>query len=145
MGILSWLFPTDADRLAKARAQMADGKYEKARAVLLHCHAPEAEALYEQCSAAIDKDDRARAKKQLASAGFHGWKVEVSLPSQRQKTELEALIAQEIARAGIDMDMPDVDQEAIQAAVARAQRRVTRGGQRGTGSVKLVRRAPAPK
>jgi hypothetical protein len=145
MGILSWLFPTDADRLAKARARMAAGKYEDARSALLHCHAPEAEALYDECSAAIDKADRVTTKKRLASAGFHGWKIEVSLSSARQKAQLEALIAQELARAGVDLEMPDIDEDAVKDAFARAQRRAPRGNVRGTGTVKLVPRTAAPK
>jgi hypothetical protein len=145
MGIWSWLFPTDEDRLRRARAHMAAGRHKDARALLLHCHAPEAEALYDACSAALDKADRATVKKRLAAEGFHGWKVLVSVQNARRKAELEGLVAEEIARAGVDLDLPDVDQDAVKAAVARAQSRAKRGS-RDTGTIKLVPiQAPAPR
>lgn len=138
MGLLSWLFPNDHDRLASARALMAKGEHEKARKVLLHCSLPEAEALYDECSAAVDKADRVHQKKRLAAEGFRGWKVEVSTPNARLKKELEGLVAQEIAKAGVDLSEPEVDQGAVKAAVARAQRRASRTGGTETGMIKLV-------
>jgi uncharacterized protein YcgL (UPF0745 family) len=136
MGIWSFLFPSDEDRLRRARALMADGRYEKARETLIHCGAPEAEALYDACSAAVDKAERGSVKKQLAAQGFHGWKVEVSLKSTVRKRELEALVTQELERAGMDLAMPQIDEDVFKAAVTRAQRRARGGG--GGAMVKLV-------
>lgn len=137
MGLLSWLFPSDEERLRKARAHMAAGRFEKARAGLVHCRAPEAEALYETCCAALEKDDRARLKTQLAASGFFGWKVEVTVKGAKLKAELERLIADELARADIDLGLPDVDEAALRAALGRAQRRM-RSGSGAQAAVRLV-------
>lgn len=139
MGFWSWLFPTDDDRLARARKLMAAGRYEDARRSLLQCKAPEAEALYEECSAALEPKEREAFKKQLAGQGFHGFRVEVTMTNPKRKAEFEALIAEEIARDEIDLGLPDVDPAAVNAAVARAQRRFrAKAGARDQGMVKLV-------
>jgi hypothetical protein len=138
MGILSWLFPTEESRLEQARALMAKGRHDDARKGLIKCSTPEAETLYEECCKALESSDRASLKKQLAAQGFHGWKVEVELKEPRRKVELEGLIAKEIARAGIDLDSPDIDQEAVKAAFARAERKAQRPGRGGMGTVRLV-------
>jgi hypothetical protein len=138
MGIWSLLFPTDEDRLKRARDLMAKGRHEDARKGLLHCKAEAAEALYDECCKHLEKDDRAAMKSQLAIAGFHGWKVEVSFANARRKAEMEAFIAEELAKAGVDLDLPDIDQEAVQAAVLKAQRRARLKGSREGGEIKLV-------
>ena len=138
MGILSWLFPTDADRLRRARAHIAAGRHAAARSILVRCQAPEAEALYDQCSAAVEKGERAQLKKRLAGDGFHGWKLEVDLSSARRKAELEKLIAEELGRAGVDLGLPEIDEKLFKAAVTRAQRRTRGAGGREAGAVKLV-------
>jgi hypothetical protein len=138
MGILSWLFPTDADRLKKARDLMAQGRFEAARQKLLHCHAPEAEKLYEQCSAAVDKQERGSLKKQLASQGFHGWKIEVTMQNARRRADLEKMVAEELERAGVDLDLPELDQAAAKTAIARAEKRLRNKGGGGTAAVRLV-------
>lgn len=138
MGILSWLFPTEQSRLEHARELMAKGRHDDARKGLVRCESPEAEVLYEECCKALESSDRASLKQQLAAQGFHGWKVEVDLREPRRKVELEALIAKELARAGIDLDSPDVDQDAVKAAFARAERKVQRPGRGGAGTVRLV-------
>lgn len=138
MGLLSWFFPTDADNLAKARALMSEGRHEKARKLLLHCHAPEAEALYDECSVAIDKADLVNAKKRLADAGFHGWKIEVSTKSARRKQELEGLVAEEIAKAGVDLGLPDIDEKKVKAAISRAERRARRSATTEVGAIRVV-------
>src|SRR4051812_37356640 len=138
MGILSWLFPTEESRLEAARSLMARGRHDDARKGLIKCSSPEAEVLYEECCKALESSDRASLKQQLAAQGFHGWKVEVDLKEPRRKAELEALIAKEIARAGIDLDTPDLDQDAVKAAFARAERKAQRPGRGGMGTVRLV-------
>ena len=138
MGILSWLFPSEASRLERARALMADGRHDDARKSLIKCTSPEAEVLYEACCKALESSDRATMKKLLADQGFHGWKVEVSLKDPRRKADLERLIAGEIARAGLDLGMPDIDQEAVKGAIARAERKAQRAGRGGTGMVRVV-------
>jgi len=138
MGLWSWLFPTDADRLAKARALMADGKHKDARAHLMRCKLPEAEALYDECDVHAAKAGRVAEKKRLAGDGFHGWKVEIAIANPRRKRELEALFTQEIEKAGIDLGLPEIDQDALKDAVAKAQRKAIRTGARETGAVKLV-------
>jgi hypothetical protein len=138
MGIWSWLFPTGEARLAQARALMAEGRHKKARDILLHHEAPEAEALYDQCCAALEGELRESTKKRLAAQGFHGFRVEVELKSARRKKELEDLVTQELARAGIDLGVPDIDQDALKAAVQRAQRRMRGAGGREAPMVKLV-------
>ena len=137
MGIWSWLFPSDEDRLRRARTHMAAGRFKKARAVLMRCQAPEAESLYDQCSAMLDKEDRANVKQQLASEGFHGFKIEVSVKGKKLRAELERLIVEELERGGVDIGLPDVDEKAFKSAVTRAQRRA-RGGGREAASVRLV-------
>lgn len=136
MGIWSLLFPSEEDRLRKARALIAKGRFSDARRGLVRCTTPEAEALYDKCSLALEKGERATMKKELAAKGFHGWKIEIAGAGAKRRAELEALIAEEIARAGVDLDVPEIDRDAVQAAVARAQRRAKRGG--GQGMVKLV-------
>lgn len=129
MGILSWLFPSDADLLRRARARMADGRWEDARKLLVHCKAPEAEALYDECSTHIDKGEREGLKKRLAAEGFHGWRVDVASKSPKLKAELEGLITEELAKAGVDLAMPDLPETAqadLKRAMTRAQKRVKR-------------------
>ena len=138
MGIWSLLFPTDESRLERARALMAKGRHEDARKGLLHCKAPEAEQLYDECCKFLEKGDRAAMKSQLAAAGFHGWKIEVTMTNARRKAELEALVAAELARAGVDLDLPDIDQEAVQAAVMQAQRKARLKGSREGSEIRLV-------
>lgn len=138
MGLLSWLFPSEASRLEKARALMADGRHDDARKSLIQCSSPEAEVLYEACCKALEPSDRATMKKLLADQGFHGWKVEVTLKDPQRKADLERLIAGEITRAGLDLGMPDIDQEAVKGAIARAERKAQRAGRGGTGMVRLV-------
>lgn len=138
MGIWSWLFPTDEDRLRRAREEMAAGRYDKARAGLLHCQAPEAEALYDACSAKLEAKDKQNIKQQLAAGGFHGWKIEITAKGRKLKVELEALVAEELERGGVDLDMPDIDQKAFKAAVGRAQRRVRNAHVREAAGVRLV-------
>jgi hypothetical protein len=138
MGILSWLFPSEESRLERARALMARGRHDDARKGLIKCSSPEAEVLYEECCKALESSDRASLKKQLAAQGFHGWKVEVALKDPRRKADLERLIAREIAGAGLDLGMPDIDQEAVKAAFARAERKAQRAGRGGMGTVSLV-------
>jgi hypothetical protein len=137
MGILSWLFPTDEDRLRRARARMAKGQWEDARRDLLHCKAPEAEALYDECSRAIDKGEAATIKKRLAGDGFHGWKVVVDAKNARLKAELERLVTEEMEKAGVDLGLPDIDEDALKPAMARAQRRV-KSSARENVAVRLV-------
>jgi hypothetical protein len=137
MGIWSWLFPSDEDRLAKARALMADGKHAQARKVLLHCHHADAEKLYDECTVAVDRGEAASYKKQLKAEGFHGWKVEVTVRNAKLKAELEALIAEELQKAGVDLHLPQIDEGQLPAAVRRAQRR-TKTVTRETGPVRLV-------
>jgi hypothetical protein len=122
VGFWSWLFPSDEDRLRFAKASMADGKYEAARKTLLHCNLPEAEKLYEECSRAIDKADRAELKRGFAKQGFHGWKVEIGAKGARRKAELEAQVKKELEREGVDLDLPELDQAAVKAVLARVQK-----------------------
>jgi hypothetical protein len=138
MGILSWLFPSDADRLRKARDLMARGRYDDARRGLLHCTAPEAEALYDECSRAVDAADAASLKKQARAAGFRGWKVEVSIKDARARAQLEAFIARELAKAGVDLETPQIDEDKVKAVLARAQQKARNKGMTGGGTMKLV-------
>jgi len=138
MGMLSWLFPSDEDRLDQARALMAQGRYEDARRGLIKCSAPEAEALYEACCKGLETSDRAALKKQLAAQGFHGWKVEVTVKDPRRKAELEAMITRELASAGLDLGSPDIDQDAVKAAFGRADRKAQRKSGGLVGSMRLV-------
>lgn len=139
MGLLSWFFPSDADNLARARALIADGKHEKARKILIHCHAPEAEKLYDECSAVIDKAEAKFVKKQLADAGFHGFKIDVSTKNPKRKKEIEALVAEEMEKAGVDLGLPDIDEKKVRSALAKAQKRASRGA---TTDVPMVRIVP---
>ena len=138
MGILSWFFPSEADRLRKARALMARGRFEDARRGLLHCSTPEAEALYEECSAAVDKADAAATKKRAHAAGFRGWKVEVSMKDAQSRTRLEGLIARELDRAGIDLGTLEIDEAKVKAALSRAEQKARNKGMNTPGSMKLV-------
>lgn len=138
MGLWSWLFPTDADLLARARSLMAAGRFEKARSVLMGCKLPEAEELYDECSAAIDKADLPNQKKRLKDQGFHGWKIEVATKSPKLKRDLEAMVAEELASAGVDLGLPDIDQKVFDQCVKRAEKRARKGGATEVGRVQLV-------
>ncbi len=124
MGILSWLLPTDGDLLERAKERMAAGRYVDARKLLARCKASEAERLYDECSTAIDKAERAATKKSLGAQGFHGWRIEVTAKSSKRRRELEALAQKELAKAGIDLDMPNIDQADVKAVLAQAMRTV---------------------
>jgi hypothetical protein len=138
MGLMSWLFPTDEDRLANVRALMAAGRYEKARSAAFRLKSEDAEKLYDECCKHLEKHDAAKMKQELAKGGFHGWKIEVNVASEKRRAELETLIAQELEKAGIDLGMPDIDEKALQAAVNKAQRRAKKGNA-SAGNVRLVR------
>jgi hypothetical protein len=138
MGLLSWLFPSEADRLQKARDLMAQGRYEDARRGLVHCTAPEAEALYDACSAAVDEADAKVLEQRARAAGFRGWKVEVSMKDGRTRARLEALITRELARAGIDLGTAALDQAKVDEALARVQKKAQQQGMAGAGTIKLV-------
>lgn len=138
MGILSWLFPSEEDRLQKVRDLMARGRFEDARRRLLECSSPEAEALYDECSAAVDKADAATLKKRARAAGFRGWKVEVSMKDAQSRTRLEALVARELERSGIDLEAPDIDEAKVKAALSRAEQKARNKGINSPGSMKLV-------
>jgi hypothetical protein len=138
MGILSWLFPSEADRLRSARALMAKGRWEDARRGLVHCSTPEAEALYDECSRAVDKADAASLKKRARAAGFRGWKVQVTMRDPRARAQIEAIAARELAKAGIDLETPELDEAAVKAALGRAQQKAANKGVGGVGTMKLV-------
>jgi len=137
MGLWSWLFPSDEDLLRRARARMADSRWEDARKDLMHCKAPEAEALYDECCVHVEKGELATMKKRLKAEGFHGWKVEVAVKNAKLRAEIEGLITEELGRAGVDLDLAEIDEKAFKKAVTRAQRRV-RNPSRETGAVRLV-------
>lgn len=137
MGIWSWLFPSDEDLLRRARKHMDAGRFADARKALVHCKAPEAEALYDECSAAIDKGEASSRKKQLVAEGFHGWRVDVSVKNARLRAEMEKLITEELERSGVDLGLPEIDEKAFKAAVGRAQRRV-KNRNAEVGAVRLV-------
>lgn len=138
MGLWAWLFPTETDDLARARALMAEGRHDKARKLLMRSTLPEAEKLYDECSAAIDKADAPNEKKRMKAQGFHGWRVDVNSSNPRRRKELEGLAAEELAKAGLDLEVADLDQAAVKAAFARAQRRVRRDGTAMVASIRLV-------
>jgi hypothetical protein len=138
MGILSWLFPSEADRLRRARDLMARGRFDDARRGLLHCTTPEAEALYDECSAAVDAADAVAAKRQARAAGFQGWKVEVSMKDAQGRARLETLVARELQRAGVDLDDPGIDEAVVRAALSRAEQKARNKGLNSAGSVRLV-------
>jgi hypothetical protein len=136
MGMLSWLFPTQEDRLKKARRLMERGKYEDARRGLLHCTHPEAEALYDACSKEVEKAEVVTLKKRARANGFRGWRVEISTRDARSKTQLEAFCTRELAKAGIDLETPELDEEAVKAVLAKVHQKASNKGVAGT--VKLV-------
>lgn len=138
MGLWSYLFPTDADRLASARTLMERGKYEEARRKLVHVSSPEAEKLYDECSAKVDAAEQGVMKKRLAAEGFLGWKAEVTASDARLKAALEAAIAKELADAKVDLMAAQPDEAAVKAAIGRAERKVRARGRLGAASVRLV-------
>jgi hypothetical protein len=147
MGLWSWLFPSEQERLASVRAKMAKGDFEGARRAVMRCSGEEAEALYAKCSMEIDKAERAGMKADLAAQGFHGWKVEVSAKGVRRKAELEKLVGDELEKAGVDLALPSIDDAAAKAAIARVQRRLAAAGREAV-AIRLVplvdkRRLPA--
>ena len=138
MGLLSWLFPSDEDRLASVRTLMERGRYEDARKKLVHISSPEAEKLYDECSAKVDAAEQGVMKKRLAAEGFLGWKAEVTASDPRLKTALEAAIAKELADAKVDLLAAQPDEAAVKAAIARAERKVRARGRQGQAAVNLV-------
>jgi hypothetical protein len=138
MGLLSWIFPSEADRLQSARNLMARGRFEDARKGLVHCTSPEAEALYEECSAAVDKADAKANQKRAHAAGFRGWKVEITMKDEKAKAKLSAIIAKELERSGIDLAVLEVDEARVQAALDRAQLKARNKGLNSPGTVKVV-------
>ena len=53
MGIFSWLFPSPADRIAKAQRLMADERFAEARLEVIDVEDPAAEALRTQAEGAL--------------------------------------------------------------------------------------------
>jgi hypothetical protein len=128
MGLWSWLFPNEEDRLRRVRAKMAAGEYVAARKAVMHCQGEEADRLYTECSKHIDVAEKVGVKKQLAAQGFHGWRVLVSARGQKRKAEIERLVTAELEKAGIDLDLPDMDEAEAKKAVARVQRKIIGAG-----------------
>jgi hypothetical protein len=137
MGLLSWLFPSDQDRLDRAKARIERGEYESALKDLLHCKLPEAEALYDKASDLLSKKERVLLKKQMANQGFHGFRVDVTITNAKVKAEIEAVVMEEMRKAGVDLEMPDFDEEAAKKAIDRASRRV-KNRTREPGMIRLV-------
>ena len=94
--------------------------------------------LYDACSVAVDKADAVSLKKRARAAGFRGWKIEVSMKDARGRAQLEALVARELTKAGVDLDTPEIDQAAVEAALARAGQKARNKGMTGGGQMKLV-------
>jgi hypothetical protein len=138
MGVLSWLFPTDADRLAKAKRLMARGKWEDARRELVRCTLPEAEGLYDECSRAVDHAELAVTKRRARAQGFRGWKVEVKVADGKARAALEKLLTTELRASGVDLDSPELDEAAVKAALARTQKKARSRGISAVGSMRLV-------
>jgi len=139
MGFFSYLFPSDDDRLRRAKESMAKGDFKSARSLLFQCKAAEAEALYDKCSVEIDKAEKALEKKRLAKQGFHGWKIEVTAKGAKRTAELEAQARRELAKAGVDLDRPDIDQAAVKEAFAAIQRTL-----KSEAAIRLVPLTNAP-
>src|SRR5262249_24550283 len=87
--------------------------FQPPRRGLTHRSGPEAEALYDACSAAVDKADAATLDKRARAAGFRGWKVEIAMKDPRGRARLEALVARELSRAGVDLSTAAIDEEKV--------------------------------
>lgn len=55
MGLLSWLFPSEADRLERARRDLEKGRWNEARLAALELSGPEAEDVVDQAERALCK------------------------------------------------------------------------------------------
>jgi hypothetical protein len=128
MGLWSWLFPNQEERLRRVRAKMAAGDYESARKAVMRVKGDEAEALYAECSKHIDVAEKIDVKKKLAAEGFHGWRIDVSARGQKRKTEIEKLVRAELEKVGFDLDLPEMDEAEAKKAVARVQRKIIGAG-----------------
>jgi hypothetical protein len=121
MGLWSWLFPSRAERLAGARAHLAAGRPEEARGLVYGLDGPEAEAIYEEASRALGVNEPAAAARGALVRRFGAWELTVATAERSLAKPFVKLLLGELTAAGINLDRPELDGAAFDAAVVRAQ------------------------
>lgn len=144
MGLLSWLFPSSADRLSRARDLFARGRYDETRGVLRGVEGPEAEALYEAASERLGVIPAPTPPPTpwLTRRYLH-WILEVATADPRLRSKFFKVLAREMISAGINLDRAELDLRAFNGALAEAQqsfRHAHDGDPRFKAVAKLTRR-----
>lgn len=145
MGLLSWLFPSDEDKIAKAKRWMDGGEWADARLLLMGIEHPEAKTLLQDCEvqlcqlnldaavswAEADDPDRVQHHFEVAENFSSSATGEAFRAARRQvreirtareeekKREAEALARQAVANEPVYMDgMPETADEEAAARIA---------------------------
>jgi tetratricopeptide (TPR) repeat protein len=111
MGMFSWLFPSDEDKLSRARADLAKGRFNDARLLALELNIHGAEEIVEQAEEAL-------AKLNLAHA------VSWSEANDPERVRVHLELAQELRKPGMDDDFAEARRQirALDAARAEAEK-----------------------
>ncbi len=113
MGLLSWLFPSDEDRVAKARRLLADGRWSDARLEILDIERPDAQQIVREAEGQLAQlnldaalswaeagdEHRVQVHLELAEDFHHGGLEESFRTVRRRIRELRAAQSEEEKRA----------------------------------------------
>lgn len=112
MGLLSWLFPSPADRVEKARKALAAGRFADARDEVLDIELPEARDLLVQAETAL-------ARANLEAAVAHG------RAGDERRVELHLELAEQFHKGGLEEEFRAARRElrGIRAERSEAEKR----------------------
>ncbi len=91
MGLLSWLFPSDEDKLARAKADLEKGRYSEARLTALELEGPEAKEIVDFAEAALCRINLEHA-------------VSWAEADDVERVQIHLDLAQEFRKEGMDED-----------------------------------------
>lgn len=122
MGLLGWLFPKPADKIAKARKLMADERFAEARMAVLDVDDPEAEAVVAEAEAALVRVNLERAVQRARAGDAEQAQSHLELAEQFHAGGQEALFEQtqaEMQRIAVDSARDAVWDDLVAAAERR--------------------------
>lgn len=123
MGFWSKWFPSKEERLEQARQALRDGRYEEVRSLVARVDGDEADGLYDAASEKMGVVAPAPEPPSLVmTRRFVCWELQVTTTDPNLRRGFLKLVVNELASAGINLDKREVNLEALEQAVTRAQR-----------------------
>ncbi len=122
MGLLGWLFPKPADKIAKARKLMGDERFAEARLAVLDVDDPEAKAVVAEAEAALVRVNLERAVQRARAGDAEQAQSHLELAEQFHAGGQEALFEEtraEIQRIAVDSARDAVWDDLVTAAERR--------------------------